>query len=265
MLLQNKNAVVYGGGGAIGRAVARAFAREGAHVHLAGRTQETLAAVAGGIRESGGSAETALVDVLDEQAVDEHLQDVVSRAGSVDVSVNLIDHGDVHGVPLLEIEAAEFSRPIQIAMTANFHTMRAAARHMVKQESGVILTFTSPPAKMVGPLMGGTTVAEAGIETLTRSLAAEIGSHGVRVVGLRSEGLPESWAEDWHTNVFDSPLEATEGLDPGGHAQMLADKTMLRRTPTLDEMTAVMAFLASDRAAAMTGTITNMTCGSVPD
>ncbi|CRK56510.1 short-chain dehydrogenase/reductase SDR [Alloactinosynnema sp. L-07] len=265
MLLKNKTAVIYGGGGAIGGAVALAFAGEGAHVHLAGRTLDPLVAVADRVRAAGGSADVAVVDALDEAAVGEHLAVVAEQAGRIDVSFNLISHEDLHGVPLLDISAADFFRPIEIAVMANFHTMRSAARRMVEQASGVILTLTSPPAKMVGPLMGGTAIAESAIETFTRGLAAEIGIHGVRVVGLRSEGIPGSWAEDWHTNVFDSPIEATDGLDPEGHANTLAEKTMLRRTPTLAEMTAVAVFLASDRAAAMTGTITNMTCGSVPD
>ncbi|AXB42879.1 SDR family NAD(P)-dependent oxidoreductase [Amycolatopsis albispora] len=265
MLLANKTAVVYGAGGAIGRAVARAFAEDGATVHLAGRTAAPLEAVAAEINAAGGDAHAGVVDAMDERAVQDHLDAIAADAGQIDVSFNLISHGDVHGVPLLDISAEDFSRPIDIATVGNFHTMRAAARRMVKQRSGVILTLTSPPAKLVGPLMGGTAVAEAAVETFTRCLAAEIGLHGVRVLGLRSEGIPGAWAEDWHTNVFDTPVEATEGLDPEGHANVLAERTMLQRTPTLAEMTAVAVFLASDRAAAMTGTITNMTCGSVPD
>ncbi|MER7761653.1 SDR family oxidoreductase [Streptomyces sp. NPDC097619] len=265
MLLQDKNAVIYGAGGAIGSAVARAFAAEGAHVHLAGRTREPLDQVATDIRARGGTAEVAVLDVMDEAAVDKHVRAVAERDGRLDVSINLIAHDDVHGVPLVEISAAEFARPVEIAVMANFHTMRAAARRMAEQGSGVVISFTSPPAKMVGPLMGGSAVAEAAVETFTRALAAEVGGQGVRVVGLRSEGIPESWAPDWHTNVFDTPQEATDGLDPEGHAGTLAAKTMLGRTPSLAEMTAVAAFLASDRAAALTGTVTNMTCGSVPD
>ncbi|MFI6028225.1 SDR family NAD(P)-dependent oxidoreductase [Amycolatopsis magusensis] len=261
MLLANKNAVVYGAGGAMGRAVARAFAEDGATVHLAGRTAAPLEAVAAEITAAGGTAHVGVVDALDEAAVDDHLDEI----GHVDISFNLISHGDVHGVPLLDIEIEDFVRPIHTAVVGNFTTMRSAARRMVKQQSGVILTLTSPPAKLVGPLMGGTAVAESAIETFTRCLAAEIGLHGVRVLGLRSEGIPGAWAEDWHTNVFDTPVEATDGLDPEGHANVLAERTMLQRTPTLAEMTSVAVFLASDRAAAMTGTITNMTCGSVPD
>src|ERR671917_2380325 len=112
MLLEDKNAVVYGGGGKVGGAVARAFAREGARVFLAGRTLATLDAVSEGIRSAGGVAETAQVDALDETAVDEHADAVAASAGGVDVSVNLISVGDVQGTPLAEMPLEDFERPI---------------------------------------------------------------------------------------------------------------------------------------------------------
>lgn len=90
MLLEDKNAVIYGGGGAIGGAVARAFAREGARVFLAGRTRTSLEEVAAEIRSAGGVADTAEVDALDEKAVDEHADAVAAEAGGIDVSFNLI-------------------------------------------------------------------------------------------------------------------------------------------------------------------------------
>ncbi len=96
MLLEDKNAVIYGGGGSVGGAVARAFAREGARVFLAGRTLATLEEVAEEIRSAGGVAETAQVDALDEKAVDEHADAVAAQAGSIDVSFNAI-FNDVQG------------------------------------------------------------------------------------------------------------------------------------------------------------------------
>ena len=103
MLLEDKTAVVYGGAGSVGGAVARAFAREGARVFLAGRTPATLDAVAAEISGSGGAVQTARVDALDERAVDAHADAVAAEAGGIDVSFNAIGHGDVHGLPLLEM------------------------------------------------------------------------------------------------------------------------------------------------------------------
>lgn len=97
MLLEGKNALIYGGGGSIGGAVARVFAREGARVFLAGRTLAPLERVAEEIRSSGGVAETAEVDALDERAVDEHADAVAERAGGIDVSFNLISYGTSRG------------------------------------------------------------------------------------------------------------------------------------------------------------------------
>src|SRR5437588_9995474 len=108
VLLEGKNAVIYGGGGSIGGAVARAFAREGARVHLAGRTMESLQAVAADVRSAGGLAETAQLDALDERAVDQHADAVAASAGSLDISFNLITHGDVQGTPLAEMALADF-------------------------------------------------------------------------------------------------------------------------------------------------------------
>jgi NADP-dependent 3-hydroxy acid dehydrogenase YdfG len=88
-------AVIYGAGGPIGGSVARAFAREGARLFLTGRTRAKLDAVAGEIRSSGGVAEAAIIDALDERAVDAYIDEVAARAGSIDISFNLISYGDV--------------------------------------------------------------------------------------------------------------------------------------------------------------------------
>ncbi len=111
MLLESKNAIIYGGGGSIGGAIARAFAREGARVFLAGRTLATLDRVAEEIATAGGEAETAEVDALEERAVDEHADAVANQAGSLDVSFNLITHPHTHGVPFHEMEADTSWRP----------------------------------------------------------------------------------------------------------------------------------------------------------
>src|SRR5436309_10366540 len=116
MWLEGKNAVVYGGGGSIGGAVARAFARQGARVFLAGRTGASLDVVAGEIRAAGGAAETAIVDALDERAVDEHADAV----GRIDVSFNLISHGDVQGTPMWEMTLDDYVHVVETAVRTSF-------------------------------------------------------------------------------------------------------------------------------------------------
>jgi 3-oxoacyl-[acyl-carrier protein] reductase len=249
VLLEGKNAVIYGGGGSIGGAVARAFAREGASVHLAGRTQASLDAAAEQITAAGGRAETAAVDALDEAAVDEHADAVAARAGSLDISFNLITFGDVQGTPLVEMSLADYEQPVRNVVRTTFLTSRAAARHMIRQGSGVILFFGGygDPA----PNLGGLQVAFGAVEAFRRSLACELGPHGIRVVTLQTGGIPESIPDG-----FDG-MEAVV-------AEMVG-KTMLGRAATLDDVGNVAAFAASDYARSMTATALNITCGTEVD
>src|SRR5437763_8245918 len=159
VLLEGKNAVIYGGGGAVGAAVARTFAAEGAREFLAGRALAALEAVAEGIAAEGGAAVTAEVDALDEAAVDRHADAVAEAAGSIDSSFNATGHGDVHGAPLLDMAFDDFVRPVANAMRAQFLTTRAAARHMVRRESGVIMAITATTARLTIPEVGGTGVS----------------------------------------------------------------------------------------------------------
>lgn len=256
MLLNNKNAVIYGAGGGIGGGVATTFAREGARVFLTGRTRGTLDELAGEISARGGRAEVAVVDALDEQAVDAHARAVVAEAGSLDVSFNLIARGDVQGIPLAEMTTADFVRPITTGITTTFITARAAARHMVAQGSGVILALNSGSAHG-SPMMGGTGPADAAIDTYIRNLAAEIGPSGVRVLGLWAAGVPETLTPEKLAAVnSDLQLDAAalQGL-----LDSLDGLRILRRSPRLAQVADVAAFLASDQAAAITATFTNVT------
>jgi 3-oxoacyl-[acyl-carrier protein] reductase len=254
MLLDNKSAVVYGGGGSIGGAVARAFAREGARVFLAGRTRATLEEVAEAIRATGGAAETAEVDALDEQAVDRHADAVAAEAGGIDISFNLITHPHTHGTPLAEMAVDDFLAPLETAARTTFLTARAAARHMIPRRSGVILAFGGPGDRS-GPMrdyyLGGTQVAFDAIETIRRQLATELGPHGIRVVTLASGGVPESIPEG-----FDGREEIVE---------MIEGQTLLGRAATLEDVGNAAVFAASDWARTMTAAIVNVSCGALID
>src|SRR5262245_37423082 len=128
MRLDNNNAIVYGASGAIGGAVARAFAREGAKVFLAGRTLETVETVAKGIAAEGGVAEAAQVDAMDAAAVREHAADVVARHGGIDISFNAIalPQPGVQGTALVDLELERFTAPIHTYLTSHFLTAQAA-------------------------------------------------------------------------------------------------------------------------------------------
>jgi NAD(P)-dependent dehydrogenase (short-subunit alcohol dehydrogenase family) len=261
MLLENMNAIIYGAGGGIGSGVARTFAREGAHVFLAGRSREKLRVVAEEIMAAGGHADAAVVNVLDEGAVEEHARTVASQAGSIDISFNLISRGDVQGVPLIDMTPADLTRAVTTGLTAQFHTARAAARRMVAQGSGVILMLTSGTSAGAVPMMGSTGAADAAMEALMRGLAAELGPHGIRVLGIWTAGVPETLTPEKLAAVNRTLVVDAAGLEvmKGQMGQM----TMLRRMPALAQVAEVAAFLASDRAGAITGSITNVTCGMV--
>jgi NAD(P)-dependent dehydrogenase (short-subunit alcohol dehydrogenase family) len=258
-LLQDRNAIIYGAGGGLGGGVAREFAREGARVFLAGRTAAPLEAVAADITAGGGRAEVAVLDALDESAVEEHLAGVVASAGSVDVSFNLITRGDVQGVPLLDMAPADVMRPVTNGLLSTVLTARAAARRMVAQGSGVILGLTSGSSAGLAPMMGGTGPADAAVETFLRYLAAEVGPRGVRVVGLWTAGVPETLTAEKLRAVGGDGTPDPETLD-----RAISGMAMLRRTPRLAQVAQTAAFLASDRAAAITATTVNVTCGLVP-
>jgi len=258
VLLEDKNAVVYGGGGSVGSAVARAFAREGAKVFLAGRALPTLDAVAEEIRTSGGQAETARVDALNEHDVAKHADAVAEKAGGIDVSFNAIGHGDVHGTPLIDMTFDDFARPITTGVRALFLTARAAARHMVKQGSGVIMAITATTAHMAIPNVGGTGVTFDAIESLCRQWACELGPLGVRVVWLQTTGLPEAIHADVHPD-YGTGREMTREE----HIAWMRGATLLNRLTSLADVGNMAAFVASDRAGATTATGLNLTCGSV--
>jgi NAD(P)-dependent dehydrogenase (short-subunit alcohol dehydrogenase family) len=245
VLLEGKRAVIYGGGGAIGGAVARAFGREGAHVFLAGRTQAALDAVAGEIRAAGGTADTAVVDALDEAAVDAHADAI----GPLDVSFNVISQGDVQGTPMAEMALADFERPIVTTVRTHCLTWRAAVRNMPR--GGVLLVFGGDGPPMRGYSIGGLQVALRALEGMRRQMSTEMGARGIRVVTLRTGGIPESIPAD---------AAARERI-----TRMLEEATLTGRTATLADVGDVAAFVASDRARTMTAATVNVSAGALID
>ena len=263
MLLRNKTAVIYGAGGEVGGAVARTFAREGAAVFLTGRNLAAVDAVAEDIVAAGGSAETARVDALDEAAVEKHLGAVVEKAGRVDVSFNAIGipQQGIQGMPLAELPAESFALPIMTYAQSHFLTARAAGRRMLEKRSGVILMHTPSPARLAAPLVGGMGPAWAAMEALSRALSAELGPHGIRAICLRTTGIPETRTIEI---VFGLHAKAI-GITREQFQSMIEQMSHRRRSTTLAELADTAAFMASDRASAMTGTVANLTGGLIVD
>jgi NAD(P)-dependent dehydrogenase (short-subunit alcohol dehydrogenase family) len=244
MLLENKTAIVYGAAGSIGSAVARAYAREGAAVHLVGRTHQTLDRVAGRIRGDGGTAQVAQLDVLDPAAVEQHANTVAGSEG-IDICFNATSNDDVQGVSLDEIDFDDFMRPVIKAVSVHLIIARAVARHMVPHRGGVILVMAG--GREAIPNLGGSHVAWSALAGLCRQLASELGPRGVRVAWLLSPGSSGQNESDL--------VEAKSGN--GG--------PLLLRRPTYDDVANAAVFASSDWARTMTATEINLTGGLVLD
>jgi NAD(P)-dependent dehydrogenase (short-subunit alcohol dehydrogenase family) len=252
MLLDHKTAIVYGAGGAIGSAVSRAYAREGAEVHLAGRTRATLEEVAQRIRQDGGAAHVAQVDVLDRAAVARHA-DGVAASGGIDICFNATSNDDVQGTPLLAMPFGEFLRPVTKSVTAHFNIAVAAGRHMTRRGRGVILVMAG--GREAIPRLGGSHVAWAALAGLCRQLAAEFGPHGVRVSWLLSPGSPGN----------DQPGQRPDDTAPGAAPPPGTTGLLARHLPSYDEVANIAAFAASDWARTITASEINFTGGAVVD
>jgi NAD(P)-dependent dehydrogenase (short-subunit alcohol dehydrogenase family) len=230
---------------------------------LTGRHLAPVEALAKEIVAAGGAAEAAEVDALDEQAVDQHLQSVIDAAGRVDIPFDAvgIPSTKLLGVPLAELEVEQFSLPIATYTRSYFLTARLAARRMVANRSGVIMTVTTLQSRMGFPTAGGFGPAMAAMEALTRELSAELAPQGVRVVGLRPSGIPETATLK---EAF-QPRAKASGTTWEQFQASLAGRTHPHRLSTLAELANVAAFMASDRASGMTGTIVNLSMGSLDD
>lgn len=261
MMLKDKVAVIYGASGDVGGATARAFAREGARVFLAGRRRGPLETVAKAIAYAGGKADVAEVDALDEDAVNRHVDAIAVKAGGFDISFNCIELGDTQGRPILDMKVADFVRPIETAARAHFLTATAAGRQMTKKGSGVIMAITANVARIAVPNVGGFGVACAMIEGICRQLAVELGPSGIRVVCLRSAGSPD-------TRGVGEVLKLHSGI--GGATPEELEKRWsagipLRRLPRVAEVANGAVLMASEYASAMTAEVANLTCGALQD
>jgi NAD(P)-dependent dehydrogenase (short-subunit alcohol dehydrogenase family) len=258
--LRDKIAVIYGAGGEIGGAVARAFAREGAKLFLTGHRLAPLEALATDIVSAGGVAEAAEVDALDEQAIDKHLRSVVAKAGRIDISFNAMGNSPTKylGASLVDIDLNQFSLPITSYTTSYFLTARLAARHMLPNKSGVIMTVTAPPAKIGSP-NGGYGPSQAAKEALSRYLSVELAPQGIRVLCLQPHAMPET---ETLREIFEIRAK-TASLTWEQFTGYLAGATHPKRVMTLAEVANVAAFMASDKASGMMGTTVNLTMGAL--
>lgn len=253
-MLQNKNAVIYGAGGSLGGAVAKALAAAGANVFLTGRSEASLQKVADDIRSSGGKVEVSKVNALDEKEVRACLNNVTANAKTVDISFCAIDFQVVQNITLVDMKVEDFVRPVNIAMQSQFVTSTIAGSIMMKQGSGVILSLTATPGGIGYPYTGGFAPACSAMETFSKNLAAEVGAYGVRVVNIRSAGSPDS-------RVFKEAIDSNpKEMEP--ILRNMENDTMLKQLPAMEDIASVAVFLSSDMAKKITGVTIDVTAGT---
>ena len=238
----------------MGGAISKALAGAGAKVFVTGRNIGPVKKIADEINASGGCAETDLVDALDEKAINSHMDRIAEKTGLVDISYNAVGFTVVQNIPLTAIAVDDFVSPVNIAMRTQFLTAIAAAKVMMKQRSGVILSLTATPGGIGYPLTGGFAPACSAMESFSRNLASELGIYGVRVVNIRSGGSPDSMV---FKNAIASNPEEMEHIIRG----MEAD-TMLKKLPLMADIANAAVFLASDMAGKITGVTIDVTCGT---
>ena len=254
MILQNKNAVIYGAGGSLGGAVAKALAAAGARIFLTGRNISSVQKVAEEILASGGLAEPVQVDALDEKAVNNYLDKMVKQAGKIDISFNAIGVPVVQNIPLVDISVNDFISPVTSVLKSHFITSIAAGKIMMKQGSGIILSLTATPGGIGYPYTGGFAPACSALESFYRNLAAELGVYGVRVVNMRSGGSPDS-------KVFKQAIDNNPEIMEPILRNMEAD-TMLKKLPLMADIANLAVFLSSGLAGKITGVTVDVTCGT---
>ncbi len=254
MLLAGKNAIIYGASPSLGGAVAKAFAKEGAMVWLTGLDVNKVKPIADAIIAEGGQARVDVVDALDQHAVQHHIDRIVAEGNSIDISFNLIDTKATQNIPLVDMKLEDFLRPVEISMKTQFITNTAAARQMIRQRSGVILTLTATPGGVGYPMVGGFGPACCAMESLSRDLGSELGPYGIRVVNIRSGGSPDS-------RPFKEAIANSKG-DLPDFLQKMKDDTMLKELPMMKDIANAAVFLSSDMASMITGVTIDITSGA---
>ncbi|MEI5582596.1 MULTISPECIES: SDR family NAD(P)-dependent oxidoreductase [unclassified Agromyces] len=263
-LLQDEVAVIHGGGGSIGAAAARVFAREGARLFLAGRSLPRLEAAASAARSLGATVDVAVVDAMDQAAVDRHVDAVADAAGRIDIALNAVGFDHAQGLAIADTSVDDYLHPVAGYLRTNFITAKAVARPMIAQGNGVILTISTPGARLTGRGLIGNAAQSAGLEGFSRALAGELGPSGVRVVCVRPHALSDAVATSYTGTMFGRIADGG-GTPLDDWMDGLAHGTLLGRLPVLDEVAEYLAFAASDRARSMTGVISNLTAGALVD
>lgn len=261
--LQGKIAAIFGAGGEVGAAVANEFAAQGAHLFLSGRTRSRVQNVADAIRGNGWTAAVAELNALDDDAVTSYIDRVVAEAGRLDIVFNAVGPQPIeydNATSTMDLSVDKFMLPISTIVASQFITARSAARHMVRQGSGVVI-FLSATVSQGTSNTSAIGAAYGALESLTRSLAVDFGPRGVRVVSVRSMGMTETRTMQQTFEIGGRAM----GLPKEKLEEIITSRALLGRSPSVADTARLVSFLASDEAQSITGAIINSSSGQVLD
>lgn len=254
-LLENKNALIFGAKGATGIKVAEALKEHGAKVFLSDINVDGI--------EQSDLGEIRELDTLNEADVQRYFSWFEKENVSVDIVINLSTSNPAdynHGKPAIDVSLEQFMIPLKTTTASQFVTAKAAHSIMTKQKSGVIIFITSTLAKVGSPWSPALTASHAATEGLLKSLANEWGSEGIRVIGVRSEAMPDSPTIDYTFTTMGANMGMSRDEMQGFIEQ---NKTALKRLPSTKETANVVVLAASNLAGYMSGTILNNSGGHI--
>jgi len=249
--LDGKIALITGGGRGLGRAVALAFAREGALVAVAARSQVEIELVA---RECGPGAVAVPLDVTDEDACETAVARVERELGGLDVLVN--NAGIAISQKFTDTDTATWRRLMAVDLDGPFFVTRAAVRGMLRRGSGAVIAIASIASKVGGPYLSAYTAAKHGLLGLTRALAAEYARQG-----LTFNCVCPGYADTPMTEATIANIMARTGRTREQALEPLLTPQGKLVAPA--EVAAVCVLLASDAGRGINGAAINVDGGEV--
>jgi NAD(P)-dependent dehydrogenase (short-subunit alcohol dehydrogenase family) len=263
LMLEGKIAVVTGAGNGIGRGIALQLAQEGAVVVAADLNAQAAGEVAAEIEENNGRALAVELDATDEALVARMIEKSIAAFDRIDILVNNVGGGSGRPDPVVKLSAADWDRTIDINLRTAFLCSRAAAREMIKNRQGRIISISSISGKMGESLIGPYCAGKFGVIGLMQVLAKELARYGITVNSVCPgyvwtpgwEALAQAMRENFAVMTDKAPeqifQERVDTMVPLGHPQ------------TAEDIAALVAFLASDRARNITGQAINVDGGAV--
>ncbi|MDQ3818672.1 MAG: 3-oxoacyl-ACP reductase FabG [Acidobacteriota bacterium] len=258
MRLANRIALITGGGRGIGRAVAFAFAREGAGVAVVARTGQEVARVAEELKaETGARSMHATCDVSDRESVELALARVREFIGTVDILVN--NAGIAESAPLVKTSDELWQRHLAINLTGTFYFTRAALPSMIERGWGRVINIASIAGKTGAPYISAYSASKHGVLGLTRSAAMEVAGRGVTVNAI----CPGYVDTDMTARALEK-IEAKTGRPASEALEAIKRTSPQNRLITPEEVAAVALLLASEEGRGINGQAINVDGGSVP-